>query len=113
MLHVFYKNGFCDSQLYEDTGDGFDHKDDQYSLKEYHLKGGDSSLTLLQKKDGNYFDTYLHVNVFLYGLPFKPSKCQVDDEDISFEQVDRAGNPVFQLTCSNLFSKIVIEKQNL
>jgi len=109
MLHVYFKEGTCQSELYEDKGDGFEHQTGQHSLKKYELIGEEKSVVLKQQKHGEHPDTYLSVNIFLNGLPFKPTNCQVDGESINFETIDRKGNAVYVITCRNNFSELNIQ----
>ncbi len=109
MLHVYYKNGTCDSELYEDRGDGFEHKNNQYSLKKYQFTGAEQSVSLSQNKTGEHPDDYLHVNIFLNGLPFEPSSCRVDDQAVEFKTIDRNGNKVYVITCGNGFQQLLIQ----
>ncbi|MFT5765723.1 MAG: alpha-glucosidase, partial [Saprospiraceae bacterium] len=106
MLHVFYKNGTCNSSLYEDQGDGFDHKKEAYSLKDYQFTGTHNEVVLTQNKTGKHPDTYHHVNIFLYGLPFVPASCLVDDEVVVLKSIERNGNTVYVVTCGNGFRKL-------
>lgn len=109
LLHTYYKNGNCTSQLYEDQGDGFEHKEEAFSLKTYQYIGTASSATITQQKSGAHQDTYHHVNVFFYGLPFEPSTCLVDGESVAIEKTDRQGEAVYIISCRNLFEKIEVK----
>jgi alpha-glucosidase len=109
MLHVFYKNGICNSTLYEDQGDGFVHKTDQFSLKEYQFIGNENEVIITQNKLGKHNDTYHHVNLFLNGLPFVPTTCLVDEKEIKIQNMERNGNKVYMVTCGNVFQKISIQ----
>ena len=110
MLHVYYKNGSCKSELYEDQGDGFEHQANQYSSKEYTFQGSASEVILNQKKTGQHPDQYLHVNLFFNGLPFKPSSCTVDGKAVEVTSMEREGNTVYMLTCGNVFEEIKMKK---
>ncbi len=106
MLHVYYKKGSTSSQLYEDQGDHFEHKAENYSLKDYQFTGAQNTVELKQNKSGGFSDSYLHVNIFLYGLPFEPTTCQVDDQIIDFQAINRNGNKVYIVTCGNSFRRL-------
>jgi alpha-glucosidase len=107
-LHVYYKNGKASSQLYEDEGDGFDYKNDNYSLKEYEFIGSEQEVILTQGKKGQWVDTYHTCNVLIYGLPFQPATCSVDDEKMAFKEIEIDGNKVYVLTLENTFQKIIL-----
>ncbi len=109
MLHVFYGEGTNKSQLYEDQGDGFEHKEGAYSLKDYTLVGASKSIELQQEKSGKQFDTYLSTNVFLYGLPFEPASCEVDGAAIEFTKSKRNGNPVYIIKIPSGFKKLQLK----
>ncbi len=109
MLHAFYEKGTFSSQLYEDQGDGFDYKGSAYSLKDFEYTGTDEQVTITQKKSGEHADSYLHVNVFFYGLPFEPSTCHVDGKIIKIEKSDRNGQAVHIITCTNRFRQVELK----
>jgi alpha-glucosidase len=108
-LHVYYKNGSENSQLYEDEGDGFGYKKEVYSLKDFELTGSEQMVILTQGKKGQWNDTYHYCNVLFYGLPFQPAFCEVDEADVEFEVIEISGNKVYVLTTNNTFQKIILK----
>ena len=102
-LHVYFKHGIEISQLYEDTGDGFEYQKSGFSLKTFEFRGTEEEVVLEQYKKGSHKDSYQHCNIIFYGLPFQPISCKSDDQKLSFEKLEIEGNVVFSLTLSNEF----------
>jgi len=108
-LHVYFKNGKEISQLYEDEGDGFAYKNDQFSLKTYEFIGSDKEINLTQHKKGQWIDTYHTCNVLFYGLPFQPAVCLVDEAEIDFQTIEISGNMVYHFILDNNFQQIILK----
>lgn len=108
-LHVYYKNGVSSSQLYEDAGDGFGYKKEEYSLKDFEFTGSEKEVIVAQRKTGQWNDTYHFCNLLFYGLPFQPSICLVDDVEHDCNATEIDGNKVYVLTTYNTFRQIILQ----
>ncbi len=108
-LHVYYKNGLTNSQLYEDAGDGFDYKKEIYSLKDYQFSGSEQEVVLSQRKKGQWVDTYHACNVLFYGLPFQPENCLVDGLKKAYKTIEISGNLVYLLSLESAFQQIILK----
>ena len=86
-LDIYYKSGIQDSVIYEDAEDGYDHKKGKYSLRNFKLTGKDSELIIQQFKSGRYITDYEKMNIKLIGLPFEVGEIQVDNVNVSFDDV--------------------------
>jgi alpha-glucosidase len=95
-LDIYFKEGKETSEVYEDAQDGYDYKKGRYSLRNFNLVGKSDSLTLLQFKSGKFITSYDTFKINIYGLPFKISKIQVDNEDINIEMLN--GDVTFVVT---------------
>ena len=86
-LDVYYKSGIEDSILYEDAEDGYEYKKGKYSLRNFKLTGKEGDLTIQQFKSGRYVTDYEKINIKLIGLPFEIGEIQVDNVNVSFDDV--------------------------
>jgi len=86
-LDIYYKSGIEESMIYEDAKDGYDHKKGKYSLRNFKLTGKDSELIIQQFKSGRYVTEYEKMNINLLGLPFEVGEIQVDNVNVSLDDV--------------------------
>lgn len=86
-LNIYYKSGIENSIIYEDAEDGYDYKKGKYSLRNFKLTGKDSELIIQQFKSGRYVTDYEKMNIKLIGLPFEVGEIQVDNVNVSFDDV--------------------------
>ena len=91
-LDVYYKLGKDTSMVYEDATDGYDYIKGRYSLRDFNLQGKDNELIIQQHKTGKYITTYKTFKLNLHGLPFKISKIEVDNVEISLKDLKLNGN---------------------
>lgn len=87
VLDVYFKIGKEDSTVYEDAQDGLDYKKGRYSLRNFKLNGKEKELIIQQFKNGTYITPYQTFKLKFHGLPFKVERIQLDNENISFEDV--------------------------
>jgi len=87
ILDVYYKEGKENSMVYEDANDGYDYIKGRYSLRNFKLHGKKDEMIIQQHKLGKYVTTYKTFKINLHGLPFKISKIQVDNVEMSFEDL--------------------------
>ncbi|MEM9849838.1 MAG: glycoside hydrolase family 31 protein, partial [Bacteroidota bacterium] len=78
-LDIFYLNGECKSQSYEDDGEGYAYRQGSYKLRTFHVEGNAQQLILTQWKEGTYQESYTSFRVYIHGLPNDLSFCKVDD----------------------------------
>ena len=89
-LNVYYGNDERNSQLYEDAGDGYEYKNEEYCLKEFTFSPNQEEgvIILKQKREGKYSPAYKTYEVKLIRTPFLLSKYTVDGEvfdDLNFD----------------------------
>ncbi len=106
MLHTYYAEGTHESKLYEDYGDGFNFKQGEFSDKTFQFTGSASAVTVTQAKEGHFRDTYLHIHLLFYGLPFTPSRAVVDGQAIEVQTRELAGQTIYQVSVNNGFKKV-------
>ncbi len=77
-LHVFPGDG--ESLLYEDRGDGWEHKRGVSRLSRFTLHSDANRLTLRWAREGDLPSPYSQVEVILHGLDEPPSRLRVDGQ---------------------------------
>jgi alpha-glucosidase len=106
-LDVYFKEGEPEmSEIYEDQFDGYDYKKGRYSFRKFRLRGKTNELIIQQFKDGSYITPYETFQLKLHGLPFEISGIEVDNEEVSFEDVQLNGNRT--VTISKDFTELHI-----
>lgn len=97
-LDVYYKEGVKKSDVYEDSGDGYDYKKGRFSLRNFTLLGKKNELIIQQFKAGKHETSYQTFKIRLHGLPFKVDKVQVDNETIAFSDIKLNGDNTMVVT---------------
>lgn len=97
-LEVYYTKGVENSKVYEDSGDGYDHKKGRYSLRNFKLDGRENQLILHQYKSGTYETEYETIKIKLIGLPFKVENVEIDNEEFDLKVFeDDASQQIFRV----------------
>ena len=91
-LDVYFKNGKEKSQLFDDTYDGYDYRNGKFSLRTFKLIGRDNELIIHHHKSGKFVTKYKKFKLRFHGLPFEISKIQIDNKEISFDDVQLNGD---------------------
>jgi alpha-glucosidase len=90
-LDVYYKLGKEKSVVYEDAQDGYDYNKGRFSLRTFNATGKEKELIIQQHREGTFETQYSKFKVNLKGLPFKVKRIEVDNEKITFEDVQFNG----------------------
>jgi alpha-glucosidase len=90
-LDVYFKLGKEKSEIYEDSGDGYDYNKGRYSLRSFELSGKKDKLIIHQHKQGTFITEYKTFQIRIHGLPFKISKFFIDSEEVSSDDVKTNG----------------------
>lgn len=104
-LHLYYTEGEHTSELYEDAGNGYAYRKNDYSLKKFKVLGKPTALSLMQIKSGKWADEYQSVKLIIHGLPFIPNVCKIDKELVSIAQSKFYDAAVYEVEISNHFSE--------
>ncbi len=78
-LHVYYSQEKVTSYLYEDSGDGYDYKRDQFNTIQFTVRSNHTFITLTQSINGNYKPSYDVYEIIIHGLPFTPTLTHLDN----------------------------------
>ncbi|MFV9551809.1 glycoside hydrolase family 31 protein [Algibacter sp. PT7-4] len=98
ILDVYYTEGKETSQVYEDATDGYDYIKGRFSLRDFKLSGKTNELIIQQHKSGKFTTTYKTFKLCLHGLPFKITKVEVDNVEISLTDLKLNENNTLTLT---------------
>jgi len=104
-LDVYFNLGKDDSQLYEDSHDGYDYIKGRFSHRIFTLTGKQNSLTLQQVKTGKHFSSYETMEIKFIGLPFKIASVELNGEAYDHKSNKTNGSSIIFPTD---FSDIVI-----
>ena len=104
-LDVYFKLGKEDSQVYEDSHDGYDYIKGRFSLRNFTLSGKENSLSIQQFKSGKHFSSYQTVAIKFINLPFKIVSVELDGEVYDYKANKTNGTTIVFPTD---FSDIVI-----
>lgn len=85
-LTVYYEDNEHKSRLYEDDGDTYEYEKNFFSEKEFVQLGNTNSLTILQRKEGDYQEGYQEYKIRFKGLPFAPERVIVDGRAFDLDQ---------------------------
>ncbi len=94
ILYVYYKDGECTSEMYEDAGDNFGYKNGNYNVVRFELKGEKKMLRIRQIINGAFEPEYDRYKLLIHGLPFRANDYSTDGK-------------LFQLTERNFALNVV------
>ncbi|MCR5863092.1 glycoside hydrolase family 31 protein [Flavobacterium sp. J372] len=106
-LDVYYKDGKETSTVFEDAQDGYDYTKGRYSLRTFKMTGKEKELVITQHKEGKFTTPYNFFTINLIGLPFTVASVQIDNEEVSLEELKL--NIHNTLTISKDFSELHIK----
>ena len=91
-LEMYFKIGKEKSVLYEDAQDGYDYNKGRFSLATFTLNGKEDQLIIQQHKEGKYITPYSKFRIKIIGLPFEITAVEVDNVQISLDQLSFKDN---------------------
>ena len=105
-LYVYYKNGVETSHLYEDEGEGYAYREEQWSLKIFETQGNEEGFMLRQRKEGHFQPDYPKVKIYLVGFPAFVKHCTVDGEEMPIKEIRLRDRSLYTLNINPNFEKI-------
>lgn len=105
-LYVYYKNGVETSHLYEDEGEGYAYREEQWSLKIFETQGNEEGFMLRQRKEGHFQPDYTKVKIYLVGFPAFVKHCTVDGEEMPIKEIRLRDRSLYTLNINPNFEKI-------
>ncbi len=104
-LDVYKGSGEDHSFIYEDAGDGFEHRDVGYAKKEFSTLNSASTHIIKQNVEGEYVSTYNNYRVNFYGFS-KPKIIMIDGRNAT-DQINEINNG-FSLILPRDFKELVL-----
>lgn len=109
-LLVFFGGEKTVSELYEDSGDGYEYQKGVYNLKTFKTFSTEDTFKLQLKTSGHYEPTYSTYQILVKGLPFIPSKIWLNEMLISADEVFIENQSLTILADRNTFNSLRLEK---
>lgn len=82
-LHIYFKNGSEQSELYWDTGEGYEYQTGKYRLSVFDLTISPKHGSLKQHVKNDWEDSTLkYFNLFFHGFPQEIHNAQADGTDL-------------------------------
>ncbi len=108
-LYVYYKEGTERSHLYEDEGEGYEYRNQHYSLKIFETEGKAGVFTLRWQHDvkGAYIPPYKRIKVFLIGFPAFVRHCQADQKEVPVKEIRLRERSLYTLELPSEFKEII------
>lgn len=78
-LKVYHTSMKVRSELYEDAGDGYEYKKGIYNVRTFTTTGNTQEARIRQYVRGRFTPSYSRYRVELIGLPFVPTRIELDD----------------------------------
>jgi len=82
-LKIYY--GQLDSELYEDSGEGYDYQQGAFCLSSFRTVIKQDGFELLQSRSGEYRPSYSQYRLQISGLPFDAASCSCDGTSLRVE----------------------------
>lgn len=86
-LDIYYKLGKESSEFYEDAHDGYEYRQNIYSLRTFKLTGREDAIIVQQHKSGKYSASYTRFKLKFHGLPFEIKKVIFENEEVPLEKL--------------------------
>lgn len=86
-LKVFYAESSETSLLYQDAGEGYQYKKDDYKLTTFNTQGFGSFFSLQQSTKGNFVASQKTYQIEIYGLPFEAESAIIDGKTVELQKV--------------------------
>lgn len=78
ILNVYYDDQVSHSVLYEDAGDNYGYRNEQYNVIRFKLTGDKHQVRLKKKYFGQFDASYRKHRVIFHGIPFQATEYVVD-----------------------------------
>ncbi|RAJ06812.1 alpha-glucosidase [Chitinophaga skermanii] len=108
LLHVYFGEETTHSTLYEDAGDHYAYKNGEYNVIDFKQHSTAQQFVLRKRFRGGYASSYSQYKIVIHGLPFTPSKCLIDGNEVNLESLQLDGH-TWSIQVNRSFEDIVIE----
>jgi len=109
-LNIYYGESESSSFLYEDAGEGYDHKDGDYRLAKFRaiLETSKKKLIVEVDRQGDYVPTYTRIKLNIIGFPFKCREILVDGNTAKIAAEHEDSRTVYSAEVEAGFKKMEI-----
>ena len=81
-LHLYPDQGSAEGSLYEDSGEGYDYRDEKgLVLKQLRLERTESGMTLNQDRVGEFTPEYSEYHLVIHGTDLEVTQVSIDGGD--------------------------------
>ena len=105
-LLVYNLEGTLKSELYEDSGEGYDYEKGDHSLKTFETSGDKSLLKISQTIEGDFSPVYQSYKVIIHGIK-TPAKILIDNKEAT---VTKDENGQYYVNAPRDFNQIIVHK---
>lgn len=106
-LHIYYINGYLESTLFEDEGEGYGYSEGKYNLLKFQVSGTPKNVNIRRVlEQAGYKPSYDSYEIHLHGLPFTPHSAEIDGVSVELKYTKRSG--VFHFKCTSSFAEMEI-----
>ena len=111
-LKVYYSETYCETELYEDDGEGYGYKNKAFSVTAFGVSGNENECILSRFIDRlNYnsapdWETYTGFDVYFYGVPFVVNSVLIDGQSDDFQLI----GDVIRVKLKHKFNEINLMK---
>jgi alpha-glucosidase len=106
-LYVYYNEGTCTSQLYQDEGDGYAYTQGIYRLSSFITEGNKEAFSLRQTVEGTFSPSYEKVLIYLVGFPVFARQCLVDGIEVPIREIRLKDRSVYTVIADSSFKGVV------
>jgi alpha-glucosidase len=109
-LNVYYGESTAESELYEDSEEGYSYQDGNYRHTTFQLQPDtdNSELTLTAHRSGSYSPAYDEVKINIIGLPFTPSTAEADGYPVEITTTSESSDTVYTISVATDFRQITL-----
>ncbi len=108
-LHVYRGSKTEESQLYEDQGDGYGHKQGYYLNKSFTVLPTETKYRITQHQQGRMKATYANYEMVFHGFAQLPKSIELDSEAFTGTAIADADNPsIFRIMVPQGFKQITL-----
>lgn len=85
-LHIYYGEGPCTSELYEDSGEFYDYELGNFMVRTFTLQKTEEGVRIDHLHKGRYNASYTRFRFILHGFPFEPQTVWVGEEEVGIDR---------------------------
>ena len=107
-LNVYVGGTSVQSEIYIDSGDGYDHRNGIYNINTFEVTTGKNSFQLTQERKGHYQSEYATYLLRFIGLNFTPSLLKINGIELSIAELNMVDG-AYELVVDKKFWEVKIQ----